>query len=67
MSTPWGDHRKVKRTMGAVLGDSQKIDRLEHSWLTHILAMSGGIEDNVELAILQRVGPGHDNSTLVSA
>ena len=45
--------------MGAVLGDSQKISILEHSWLTHILAISGGIEDDVELAIVQSFSPGH--------
>ena len=43
--------------MGAVLGDSQRTYRLEHSSLTYTLAISGGIEDDVELAIMQVVGP----------
>jgi hypothetical protein len=43
--------------MGAVLGDSQRTYRLEHGSLTYSLAISGGIEDDVELAIMQVVGP----------
>lgn len=38
--------------MGAVLGDGQKSYRLVDSWLTYVLAISGGIEDDVELAII---------------
>jgi hypothetical protein len=45
--------------MGAVLGDGQKTGRLEHSWLAYILAISGGMEDDVELGIVQPVGPDH--------
>jgi len=54
MSTPRDGHWKVKRTIGAVLGDSQKIGWLEHRWLAYTFAISGGIEIDVELAIVQR-------------
>jgi len=59
MSTPRDGHWKVKRTIGAVLGDSQKIGWLEHRWLAYTFAISGGIEIDVELAIVQHVGAGH--------
>ena len=59
MSTSWNDHWNDKRTMGAVLRDGQKTGRLEHSWLAYILAISGGMEDDVELGIVQPVGPDH--------
>jgi hypothetical protein len=59
MSTTEDGHRKAKHTMGAVLGDSQKIDRPAHSRLAYTFAMSWGIEIVVALTIVQHVGPGH--------